>query len=267
MQAEVRWLMEYFNHNPFIQDLQDTVDTLIDWAYMSHGYASKNQRLAEWAPEDEVMYDVAYHIFAMALLHPSGITYQAMIGAIANHVQCNDSLDRAKTAAEMIAIAYQCELIVITKVTDKTFMITTNHELLIPIPKFVQHLPLFNKPEPVNSKILGSRFKQHDGDVCDDHINRMNAISLTLETRIIDSMPETTTNIHETAEQEQAWNVFVDNSSQIYDLIREQGNIFYLSHSNDTRGRCYASGYCVGYQGSSYKKSIVQLADKEVVKL
>lgn len=268
MQPEVKWLMQYFDSNPFIQDIQDTVETLDQWCYMSHHYASKNKRLAEWSPEVEELYEVVYHLFAMALLHPQGITYQAMIGAIANHVKCADTLDRIKTAAEMIALAYQCELIVITKTSDKTMMITTDHVLRVQIPQFIKHMPVFEEPEPLTkSQILGSRFKQHEGDVCVDHINRMNNIPLSLELRIIESMPETTTNIHETQEQVDAWDTFVQHSKGIYELIEQEGNLFYLEHSNDTRGRCYASGYCVGYQGSGYKKAIVQLANKEIVKL
>lgn len=267
MQNEVKWLIDYFDSHYVPQDLLDTVETLIQWVNMTHSYQSKNDRLREWSPEDEKLYDVAYHIYAMTLLHPSGITYQALIGAIANHVKCASTLDRAKTAAEMIALAYQCELIVITKTSENNMVITTNHELEVEMPRFIQHIPLFERPEPVTNKILGSRLKQHEGDVCNDHIDRMNAIPLALETRIIDSMHETTKNVHETVEQEQAWNAFVENSSSVYGLIREQGNRFHLSHSNDTRGRCYASGWCVGYQGSSYKKAIVQLADKEIIKL
>jgi len=267
MQNEVRWLKEYFNSHAVPQDLLDTVETLFHWVNMLHGYQSKNDRLMEWSPEEEALYDVAYHIYAMALLHPSGITYQALIGAIANHVNCASTLDRAKTAAEMIALAYQCELIVITKTSENNMVITTDHELEVEIPRFIQHMPLFERPEPVTSRILGSRLKQHEGDVCNEHIDRMNAIPLALELRVIDTLPETTKNAHETVEQEQAWNAFVENSSSVYGLIRKQGNRFHLSHSHDTRGRCYASGYCVGYQGSSYKKAIVQLADKEVIRL
>ena len=264
---EVKWLMQYFDTNPFIQDLQDTIDTLIEWVHMEHSYQSKNDRLWEWSPSDETLYDVAYHIFALSLLHPAGITYQAMIGAITNYVECKSTLDRVKTAAEMIAIAYQCELIVVTKVTDKTMVITSRHELLVQMPAFIQHMPTFEPVEIRSNPILGSRFKQHNGDVCTDHIDRMNAIPMTLELRIIEILPETTSNVHETIEQEQAWNAFVQQSTEVYALIKQQGNEFYLSHSNDTRGRCYASGYCVGYQGSSYKKAIVQLANKEVIKL
>lgn len=267
MQPEVKWLMDYFDARALIQDMQDTLDTLQSWVYMDHGYKSKNDRIFEWSPDSFQLTEIVYHIFAGTLLHPQGMTYQAMIGYIAGNIGCKEPLDRAKCAAEVIAIAYLCELIVITKVSDKTMLITTNHQLEVEIPAFHKHLPQFQQPESVSYiPILGNRFKKHDGDVCLDHINRMNAIPLSLDQRVISMLPETTNEL-ETQEQIDAWEAFVKDSQQMYLIIQSKGNRFHLNHHNDTRGRCYCEGYYINYQGSSYKKAIVQLANKEVVRL
>ena len=55
--------------------------------------------------------------------------------------------------------------------------------------------------------------------------------------------------------------------SQDDPVINNQNNKFWLKHSLDTRGRTYCNGYLINYQGASYKKAIVQLHDKEVVRL
>jgi hypothetical protein len=264
---EVKWVMDYLDRHP-IQEIDDAVETLQEWASQTFGYESKNQRIREWDPSEQDFYNMVCHIFAGALLAPQGMTYQAMIGYIAGKVACVEPLDRAKCAAEVIAICYLCELIVITRTSDKTMVITTELQLMEPIPAFARHLPEFSQPEQVwNNPILGNRFKQHGEEVCIDHINRMNAIPLCLESRIITLLPETTNEEWETQEQVDQWEKFVADSMDLYQLILSKGNRFHLLHSYDTRGRCYCSGYHVNYQGSSYKKAIVQLAEKEIVRL
>lgn len=266
---EVKWLLQYLDENSMLQEIQDTIETLVEWAGQHFSYESKNQRIAEWSPTEQDFYELVCHIYAGCLLHPQGMTYQAMIGYICGTIRCADPLDRAKIAAEVISVAYLCELIVITKVTSTTMMITTDHELPVQIPKFIQHRPEQSQPQPLDhNSILGNRFKRHTEDACIDHLDRMNRIPFTLETRIIDHLQETTSADLETQEQKDAWETFRQQSGEMYDLVRQDyHNEFYLQHSFDTRGRCYCSGYFINYQGASYKKAIVQLANKEVVQL
>jgi len=266
---EVKWLIDYLDKQPFIvEELNDSIETLVQWAGQHFPYESKNQRIREWSPEETDFYNLVHHIYACALLHPQGITYQALIGYICGVIRCADPLDRAKCASEVIAICYLCELIVISKISDKTMMITTEHQLDIDIPVFLKHLPEIRKPAPAEYvPILGNRFKKHSLDVCRDHIDKMNAIPFTLESRLIDLMVETPKDEPATQEELDQWNKFVDHSMAAYRHVLIQGNEFYLLHNHDTRGRCYCSGYFINYQGSSYKKAIVQLANKEVVRL
>jgi hypothetical protein len=266
---EVKWLVEYLDSQPTLQEIEDSIETLIEWAGTTFPYQSKNLRIREWSPEQTDFYNLVCHIYACVLLHPQGITYQALIGYISGNIRCADPLDRAKCAAEVIAICYLCELIVITKVSDKTMMITTEHLLNTNLPMFMKHVPETKKPAPSEYiPILGNCFKKHDQDVCKDHIDRMNSVAFTLESRLIDLLPETPTAELETPEQQQQWADFVNDSYIMYlKIIMGYDNQFYLLHNHDTRGRCYCSGYYINYQGSSYKKAIVQLANKEVVKL
>jgi hypothetical protein len=266
MQPEVKWLMDYFDQYDLLQDMQDTIDTLMKWSMQNHGYASKNVRLREWNPDVFDITTIVYHLFAACQLYPEGLTYQAMIGYISSNVKCDHPLDRAKCAAEVIAIAHRCELIVITKTTDITFVVTTNHRLAVQIPVFMRHVPEFKRKEVDYVPILGGRLKKHQGDVCLDHIERMNAIPLVLETRIIDSLPELPNKELDTVSKVKDWEAFREASRASYDHVREKGQ-FFLRHHYDTRGRTYCEGYFITYQGTSFKKAIVQLAQKEKVKL
>ena len=268
MQPEVKWLMDHLDQYPILPEIQEAMDKIEEWANWDHGYVSKNQRIQEWSPFITDIYEIVTHIFAGTLLHPEGMTYQAMIGYISGTIGCKDPLDRAKCAAEIIALCYQADLITITKVSDKTMIITTEFDLGVEIPEFDKHIPLFQQPEPVAfNPILGNLFKQHDMDTSTDHIDRMNAIPLALEQRVIEGLVETTKAELDTPEQREQWEDFKRRSELTYAKVINEGNQFYLNHSFDTRGRCYCSGYYINYQGSQYKKAIVQLANKIIIKL
>jgi hypothetical protein len=264
MQPEVKWLMNYLDDHEIIQELENAVALAYEWSYATHSYASKNIRIAEWNPEMSDLYDIICKIFAGCIINPNGMTYQAMIGYIVNDIECVDPLDRAKCAAELIALAYQAELIVITKVSDTVMMITTEFELNEDMPDFSKHMVSFKKPLlTITNPILGNRFKQHDHDVCTAHIDKMNAIPLVLEHRVIGNLSELSTVEDETDEQLIAWNDFQRRSMETYIAVGFKE--FYMNHAYDTRGRIYSQGYYINPQGSSYKKAIVQLADKEII--
>lgn len=277
MQPEVKWLMDHLDQHPILSEMATALDLVWKWSCKDHGYESKNARIKEWNSNNQSLtadfdfYEIVTHIFAGTLLHPEGMTYQAMIGYISGNIGCKDPLDRAKCAAEIIALCYQADLITITKVSDKTMLITTDFDLGVEIPEFGKHMPVFQKPEPVaRNPILGNLFKQHSEDVCTDHINRMNAIPLALEFRVISDLPETTKAPLDTDEQKEQWEDFKRRSLETYAEVAKRDPAeepFYLNHSVDTRGRCYCSGYYINYQGASFKKAIVQLAEKEVIKL
>jgi len=267
MTPEAKWLMDYLDEREILQEMHDTINEILFWNCQEY-YESKNARIAEWDPDIFDAYEIACQLFIGTLLHPQGMTYQAMIGYLSGLVRCADPLDRAKCAAEVIAIAFQQDLVTLTRLSDQTLLVSTEFVLPVEIPEFARHLPCFNRPTAIDFvPILGCRFKQHEKDICLDHIERMNSIALSLDERIIDAMEEYQKSEPETTEQEEQWQEFKRRSAETYQTVLENGNRFYLRHNYDTRGRCYCEGYYINYQGSQYKKAIVQLADKEVVKI
>jgi hypothetical protein len=252
MQSEVKWIMNYLDERELIPEMDKAINLIYHYANHEYSYESKTLRLQEWNPSSQDAYAILCHIMIGCFIHGE-MNYQAMIGFIANDIRCNDQIDRIKTAAEVIALAYQCELIVITKVGD-VMVITTEFELDEDIPDFECHQPESFPYVAEHNQILGNRFKQHNEDTCIEHINTMNAIPLTLEWRVLIDLSESTDSddIH-----------FIKMSERTYDSIGERK--FYLKHHYDTRGRVYCQGYYVNYQGSQYKKAIVQLANKELI--
>jgi hypothetical protein len=125
-----------------------------------------------------------------------------------------------------------------------------------------------------NPVILNGSNYFKDKDVCLDHLNRANAVALTLDVDVVKSpegkyvqpkrnVGEEFTDFNKRKRQA---NIFYHTSvkvmADLFDLSKE----LYLTHRFDRRGRTYASGYHVTTQGTDYNKAVLQLAKKELIK-
>lgn len=136
----------------------------------------------------------------------------------------------------------------------------------------------------------GNNANHHNGNVCLDVLNKVNRVALSLDTDFLRSVEEECTiedeanieklrttvtkagrlrtedEVQEAIRQQKAnWANFKAKSAEIYMLMHECDNEFYLTHKVDKRGRIYSQGYHINTQGSAYKKASVELAKKEVV--
>jgi len=244
----------------YSDELSEIASTIELWKSGKHRYASKRDRLTKWQLDPLTAYSLVLKILSIVVIQKE-MTYQACIGYVANSIDHPDALSRAKIAAEVIAICYAKDLIEISMV-KRTYFITTDKGIGEPV-VLKKHVPLKEMTD-VRRTILGGRLKQHEADVCPEHLKMMNKIPLCLDQRVISELEETPTREPD-PENLDAWHQFKRDSKSMYE---EVGNdTFYLEHKYDTRGRVYCSGYFINYQGASYKKAIIQLADKEIVKL
>jgi hypothetical protein len=138
-----------------------------------------------------------------------------------------------------------------------------------------------------DSLILGSG-NHHDGDLCLDVLNTMNAVELSLDTEFLCSVEEepnepiTMENVIKAAAkrgvrmtegqakieivtQLNNWKQFKIHSYRFYDLMASQGNVFHMTHKVDKRGRAYSQGYHINPQGSAFKKASIELANPEYI--
>jgi hypothetical protein len=150
---------------------------------------------------------------------------------------------------------------------------------------FQYPLPMIEEPETVknnrqtgyqtirNSIIL--RDNHHEEDVCLDHINRVNGIALSLNTDIVALIQNSWKNINtmkpgetraEFKQRQKNFTTYDRVSRDVIDALLAQGNRFWLTHRYDKRGRTYASGYHVNYQGNDWNKSCVEFAEAEPLK-
>lgn len=148
-------------------------------------------------------------------------------------------------------------------------------------------LPMIVRPKKVKHNFMGSGYYDNKGciilngskiykdeDVCLDHINRSNAVKLSLNLDVIESpegeLIEPERKIGESfidyQRRKKQAKTFFENSVHVMEQIASLGNEFYLTHKYDRRGRVYCVGYHINEQGTDYNKAVLELANKEVVK-
>ena len=279
------------NHvNKFVNDVGglaaiDKAQVQLDlYAYGSY-YESKEKRLYTWSPDKGELYELVIAVWTATLLNKS-LTIQALTGMIAGRIGLEGPIASAQTAAEVIAVISKSGLITIDRRgAGKSIFVRTTWKINKEIPTINRHMPLTKRPEIITknfdedlgSMILGGAVKHHEGNICLDHLNRMNQIELTLNKPLLCEMEEAPSkklwaklnnpnNLNKRAMWEQ-WQDFLKNSYETYHKLIRGGNLFFLDHQEDTRGRTYVINYHVSTQGSSFKKAIVQLANKELVEM
>ena len=123
------------------------------------------------------------------------------------------------------------------------------------------------------SVILNGSNYFKDKDVCLDHLNRANAVALTLDVDVIKSREgkfvQPKRNIGEDFsdfnKRKRQANIFYHTSVKVMADLMDISEKLYLTHKFDRRGRSYASGYHVTTQGTDYNKAVLQLAKKEMI--
>lgn len=115
-----------------------------------------------------------------------------------------------------------------------------------------------------DSLILGTG-NHHDGDLCLDVLNLMNAVPLKLDTEFLSKVEEEPTFELETQEQIEQWLAFKRQSYYFYTLLVQNGNRLWFNHKVDKRGRIYSHGYHLNPQGTAFKKAMLEFADERIV--
>lgn len=274
------------NHvNKFIREagglpaIKTATNMLEDWGVngIDHAYESKAKRLHDWNPDKGELYELTIAVWTATLLNKT-LTIQAITGLIAGRINLDTRLASAKTAAEVIAVISKSGLITIMKRgSGRSILVKTTWKINKEIPTLNRHMPLVKKPniviknfdDDLGSMILGGAVKHHEGNICLDHINRMNQIPLKLNEAFLCKIEEAPSKKMklDTKQKVDQWKLFMEGSYDMYIKLARISNSFWLDHKYDTRGRSYAINYYVSTQGSSFKKAIVQLANKEKVEM
>ena len=63
-----------------------------------------------------------------------------------------------------------------------------------------------------------------------------------------------------------AFKKYDETAHTVMSILVNAGNRFFLTHAYDKRGRTYAKGYHVNYQGNDWNKATICFAEGEIVK-
>jgi len=282
---------EYYVKNKAknVPEIDASIEAIAEYITKEDYYDSKATRLEEWECYAGDLFELVISVFTICLQGPQ--TYQSLVGMLAGKIPMKKKWHRIQTMAEVIAVIASTGLIRVTKMGAGESIIVDTEYTLEGIPEPTKHEIVFKAPELISnnstnedgSMFLGSRFNHHDGEICLDHLNRMNQVKLKLNIPFLMVAEETPKTIEEftkaltekhghdamifgTAtypDYLKQWDIFAKDSRGKYLEIGKKS--FYQKHKYDARGRTYAIGYYVNYQGASFKKASIQLAKKETV--
>lgn len=259
--------------------IKDAVSLVNHYASQSY-YDSKNKRIADFMLNRD-LHKTVEDILLVTLQKQKPELYTSVVGEVAAVIGMTDKGDGAKISAELLAIIAELDIYDLFKHTDRgSIYLVSAFELDDKIVKFIEQTmylpPMVCPPRKVRtnhdsgyltkreSMILG-KGNFHTGNICLDSINKFNQIPLSLNVRLLKTFSEEPKKAFTDPAKKEQWLNFVEKSYEVYRDLIQHGNEFWLTHRVDKRGRTYAQGYHCSTQGNSFRKAIVELADKEVI--
>lgn len=250
--------------------------------------------IAELLAEKEIPNSFGMDLLVQMSLHKqAGVS--TMVGILKNHFQDQEAPEQA--AADMLVKAAEADIIDIRtiNVTDitngnqsKDYVLVVKYDITQDVQEeldqFQFPLPMIEPPVTVTRNnqtgyqtIKGSiilKNNHHEDDVCLDHINRMNATALSLNSDVVAFVQNRWKDLDTQREEEtredfvkrkKAFAKYDISSRDVITALMTQGNKFWLTHRYDKRGRTYCQGYHVTYQGNDWNKACIEFADAEVL--
>ena len=207
-------------------------------------------------------------------------TLPTMIGILRHHT------GTLQECADMILKACEIDLLDWNPATKQLIVkFTISQDIQDELDMFQYPLPMVVEPTPVNTNrdigyILGTgsiilKHNHHDEDICLDHINTMNKVKLVINNDTATMIKKQWRNLDKPKagetkadfnKRKKAFDKYDKSCHAVIQKLNAHGNSFYLTHKYDKRGRVYAQGYHVNYQGASWNKAVIQLADEELIK-
>jgi hypothetical protein len=259
-----------------------SVKLVTDYLTNKTYYKSKLDRLQKLDASLEGVLKIVTEVCILVLPLSTAQPIQGVAGQLGILLDYEDVLEGVKTAAEILAVMAQSDLFNLIPARSSetgSIMIISNYRLedstldyinqtkylppMIELPKIITSNYCSGYLTRTDSVILGSG-NHHNGEIGLDVINILNQIPLAIDTNMSGFYEQSKKELN-TDEKQRNHNKLVNDSAVVVDDLIDAGNNFWFTHKVDKRGRIYCQGYHVSYQGTSYKKSLINLARKEFI--
>lgn len=216
-------------------------------------------------------------------------TLPTLVGLLRHHLveDFGDTTEASQLTADLIGhMAEQDLLNWDERLQLFVFVYDVTAQCRAELDRFQYPLPMVVKPKPLQSNedtgyltIKGSVMlggAHTDDDVCLDHLDRMNAVELTINMDTVRMVQNRWRNIDRPKQGEtlddynkrlKAFRKYDTTARDVIEFLdlANQDEPIHLTHRYDFRGRSYAQGYHVNYQGNTWAKAIVEFHHQELV--
>lgn len=250
-------------------------------------YDSKNIRIKQFISDNPCKYlDIVNMILVVVLPIKKTITIQNCVSKLYTQFEGGNQWDTVKTVAEIVTVVgSKSGLYNIIKPADSTSgsielepCYSLEEVTIKTLDRFKYLPPHVHKPDNIyknyqsayvsqdNSMILGSG-NHHEKYLALDAINIANGIRLSLDPWVLTQEEESKKPL-DTPDKVDNFNNHVKIAKETYEeIVDKYDNSFYLSWRFCKRGRIYCSGHHVTIQGNEYKKALINLHKKELIRL
>lgn len=227
-----------------------------------------------------IRHEFGFDLLVQMALHKRA-TLPTLVGILRKHFRgdCQATADALLVACEADLVDWSPDLLMFIVRYD------ISEDVQGDLDRYQYPLPMILEPKKIktnedtgyltsqNSVIL--RNNHHNGDVCLDHLNRMNRIKLTINQETATMVKNRWRHLDKAKPGEsrrdyqarvKAFDKYDRTAKDVMEHLGIAGNEFYLTHKYDKRGRVYCQGYHVNYQGTPWNKAVVEFVNKEVTK-
>lgn len=210
-------------------------------------------------------------------------TYQEVVGYLQRYLPHPDALDRAKTAAEILAVCESREQLYWVKGNGphRAHTIEIDPQIWVNIyPEIVNTLSwinttIYNPPliaAPLKASNVSCGYHtikepsilgfatQHTQPIALDVLDILNSIEWVIDPDVLAEQEVSSKPISD-KKQLLEFQVLVTSSAELYELYGDSP--FWLAWQYDSRGRMYSHGYHINFQSYEYKKALLNFSRAE----
>ncbi len=278
-------ILRKLNENTEIKEILLNASKAVNNHYMDNyydWYESKQNNWDELVREQTLNESIIIQMFILITLNKY-TNIQTIVGQMAGMLDTLQMIPAIKTLSEvLVVIADKTDLwnvITPSESDEGVIMVEANYVFDEDILQYISNTkylpPMLVRPKMIesnydydyltvqSSKILGAA-NHHSMPIALDVLNIMNGTKLKLDTFML-KFEENPNKPLNTVEKVEQFNRMSKASREVYQHIMDTGNEFYLTYKYDKRGRMYSQGYHINIQSTDYKKSLVSLAQGELL--